>query len=76
MWCFLYVGTEIYQETMGKAVAKQFDARFLLVDCLLLLGVSQFVSIVGTSSNLVVSHNVRRTNTWHVDSNGSDSIRL
>lgn len=55
MRCFLYVGTEMYQETMGKAVAKHFDARFLLVDCLLLLGVSHF----GTSSNLVVSHIVR-----------------
>ncbi|XP_078159905.1 uncharacterized protein LOC144555446 isoform X1 [Carex rostrata] len=35
-------GTEIYQETMGKAVAKHFDARFLLVDCLLLLGGQSF----------------------------------
>ncbi|KAJ3699890.1 hypothetical protein LUZ61_003595 [Rhynchospora tenuis] len=31
-------GTEIYQETIGKALAKHFEARFLMVDCLHLLG--------------------------------------
>ncbi|RWW60988.1 hypothetical protein BHE74_00031979, partial [Ensete ventricosum] len=31
-------GSEIYQETLVKALAKEFDARVLIIDCLTLLG--------------------------------------
>ncbi|XP_042428663.1 uncharacterized protein LOC122015710 [Zingiber officinale] len=31
-------GSEIYQETLVKALAKEFDARMLIVDCLTLFG--------------------------------------
>lgn len=34
------VGSEIYQETLAKALANHFHARFLLVDSLILPGVS------------------------------------
>lgn len=35
-------GSEIYQETLAKALAKHFSARLLIVDSLLLPGVSFF----------------------------------
>ena len=38
------IGSEIYQETLAKALAKHFDARLLVVDGLLLPGVSSFFS--------------------------------
>ncbi len=38
----IYVGSEIYQETLAKALAKHFGARMLIVDSLLLPGVSFF----------------------------------
>lgn len=34
------LGSEIYQETLTKALAKHFNARLLIVDSLLLPGVS------------------------------------
>lgn len=39
-YCKLLVGSEIYQETLAKALAKHFGARLLIVDSLLLPGVS------------------------------------
>ncbi|KAM1229069.1 hypothetical protein ACFX2J_008083 [Malus domestica] len=36
-------GSEIYQETLAKALAKHFDARLLIVDSLLRHGVCSFV---------------------------------
>lgn len=38
--CKLLIGSEIYQETLAKALAKHFGARLLIVDSLLLPGVS------------------------------------
>lgn len=35
-----FLGSEIYQETLAKALAKHFGARLLIVDSLLLPGVS------------------------------------
>ena len=37
---FLFVGSEIYQETLMKALTKHFDARLLVVDSSLLSSVS------------------------------------
>lgn len=37
-----FLGSEIYQETLAKALAKHFGARLLIVDSLLLPGVSFF----------------------------------
>ena len=37
-----FLGSEIYQETLAKALAKYFGARLLIVDSLLLPGVSFF----------------------------------
>jgi uncharacterized membrane protein len=36
----MHLGSEIYQETLVKALAKHFGARLLVVDSLLLPGVS------------------------------------
>ncbi|KAK8967529.1 Katanin p60 ATPase-containing subunit A1 [Platanthera guangdongensis] len=33
-------GSEIYQETLAKALAKHFDVKLLIIDCLMLPGVS------------------------------------
>lgn len=38
----IFIGSEIYQETLAKALAKHFGARLLIVDSLLLPGVSFF----------------------------------
>ena len=37
---FLFVGSEIYQEILVKALTKHFDAKLLIVDSSILLGVS------------------------------------
>lgn len=37
-----FLGSEIYQETLAKALAKHFGAKLLIVDSLLLPGVSFF----------------------------------
>lgn len=42
------VGSEIYQETLVKALAKYFGARLLIVDSLILPGVSYFKSILAS----------------------------
>jgi hypothetical protein len=34
------LGSEMYQETLTKALAKHFDARLLIMDSLMLCGVS------------------------------------
>ena len=40
---FNSVGSEIYQETLAKALAKEIGARLLIVESLLLPGVSSFI---------------------------------
>jgi hypothetical protein len=49
----MHLGSEIYQETLVKALAKHFGARLLVVDSLLLPGVSSSYSL--RSDNIVAT---------------------
>lgn len=52
------VGSEIYQETLAKALAKHFGARLLVVDSLLLPGVSFFVPPLTEFPFLLISSSI------------------
>lgn len=52
----IHSGSEIYQETLVKALAKHFGARLLVVDSLLLPGVSSSFVIINSDQKYVAHY--------------------